>query len=118
LPIAEMIPVRRATTRIGQSLCVHPLADHKQDAGDEHGQSTGDGRDRPPRHPVGEMPRRQCKDRQREELREADEPEIERVVADRVDLPADRDHHHLRGEAVRQQRRPQQSKWPEAERGR
>ena len=59
-------------------------------------------------HAVGELSRRQREDRQRHELREPDEPEVERVAVDRVHLPADRDGEHLRREPVRERRRPEQ----------
>ena len=50
---------------------------------------------RTPREAVGEMPCGQREQRQRDEHGEPDEPEIERVAADRVHLPADRDERHL-----------------------
>ena len=64
---------------------------------------------------VGELPRRQREDRQRKELSEPDEPEVERPVPDRIDLPADRYDHHLPREAVGQQRRPEQRESPHAQ---
>ena len=66
---------------------------------------------------IGELAGRQREQRQRQELGEADEPEVERAVADRVDLPADRDDHHLRREAVREQGRPEQGEPADAEGG-
>ena len=48
-----------------------------------------------PRVPVGEVTGREREQRQRHEHREPDEPEVERVAVDRVDLPADRDERHL-----------------------
>ncbi len=47
------------------------------------------------------MPDGQGQQRQGDEHREADEPEIERVAADRVDLPADGDERHLDGDSRR-----------------
>ena len=64
------------------------------------------GGDGAPRQAVGELPGRQREERQRQELHEPDEPEVERVAVDRVDLPADRDGEHLRREAVREERTP------------
>ena len=40
---------------------------------------------------VGQLTGRQREQQEREELRQADKPEVERVLANRVDLPADRD---------------------------
>ena len=61
--------------------------------------------DRAPRVPVGEVPRREGEQRQRDEHREPDEPEIERVPVDLVDLPADRDERHLDRDGRRDRRR-------------
>src|SRR5207244_3432191 len=55
---------------------------------------------------------------ERQELHQADESEVERIAADRVDLPADRHGEHLRGEAVRQQRRPEKREVADLQRGR
>ena len=60
------------------------------------------------RDPVGEVPGRQREDRQRRELEEADQAEVERVLVDRVDLPPDRDRDHVLGEAHAEDRRPQE----------
>ena len=48
-----------------------------------------------PRVPVGEVSCRECEQRQRQEHREPDEAEVERIAIDRVDLPPDRDERHL-----------------------
>ena len=67
--------------------------------------TSSDGRDREQRaarEAVGQVPGRQREQRQRDEHREADEPEVERVAADRVDLPADRDERHLDRERRRE----------------
>ena len=47
------------------------------------------------------MPGRQSEEWQRHEHREPDEPEIERIAADGVHLPADRDERHLDGDGRR-----------------
>ena len=73
---------------------------------------------RPPRQPVCDLSRRQREQRQRQELHQPDEAEVERVVVDRVDLPADRDREHLEGEAVREERRPEEREVPDPQRGR
>jgi len=57
---------------------------------------------------IGELARREREQRQRQELRQADETEVERPVANRVDLPADCDDDHLRRESVREQRGPEE----------
>ena len=55
----------------------------------------------PARHAIRQVAGRQREQQQREELREPDQAEVERVLADRVDLPADRDERHLQREAPR-----------------
>ena len=77
-------------------------------AGDEE-QPEHDGRVEQRREPeqraarvaVGPVPGGQREQRQRDEHRQADEPEVERVAPHRVDLPADRDERHLDGERRR-----------------
>jgi len=49
----------------------------------------------------------QREERERDELGEPNQAEVERVAADRIDLPADRDGDHVLGEAHRADRRPQ-----------
>src|SRR4029077_8930271 len=56
--------------------------------------------------------------RQRQKLHQPHEPEVERVVVNRVDLPADRDGEHLRGKAVRQDRGEEQRERSDLQRGR
>ena len=51
---------------------------------------------------VGQMPGRQGQERQRDEHRQPDETEVERVAPDGVHLPADRDERHLDREARRE----------------
>ncbi len=82
--------------------------DHEQDQGDPDLQARRDGGHAASGHPIGELAGRQREERQRQKLGEPDEPEVEGPVPDRIDLPADRDDHHLRREAVREQRRPEQ----------
>ena len=71
-----------------------------------------DGGDRPARDAVGDLAGRERQDRQRHELGEAHETEVERVAVDGVDLPPDCDRDHLRREAVRERRRPQERERP------
>ena len=54
-----------------------------------------------PRVPVGEVSCRECEQRQRQEHREPDEAEVERIAIDRIDLPPDRDERHLDRECGR-----------------
>ena len=89
--------------------------DREQEQRDSHLQPCRDGGHGPPRDAIGELAGRQREERQRQELGEPDEPEVERAVADRVDLPADRDNHHLRREAVREQRSPEKPEAAHAE---
>ena len=57
--------------------------------------------------PVGELARRQREQRHRHELGETDQAEIEGVVPDRVDLPADRDLRHLHRKPRAEHRGPE-----------
>ena len=59
------------------------------------------------REPVGDRAGGQGEEEQRQELGQADEAEMERVPRDLVDLPADRDEHHLAGQPVRDARAEQ-----------
>ena len=92
--------------------------DEDERDGDRDGEHERRGRDGAPRQPVGDLPRRKREDRQRQELHQADEAEVERVAVDRVDLPADRDREHLRREAVREERRPEKREVADLQRGR
>ena len=47
--------------------------------------------DAPPVKIVGDVARQQCKQKLRQELREADQAQAQRTVGETVDLPADRD---------------------------
>ena len=67
--------------------------------------------------PVGKVASRQREDRQRHEFREPDEPEIERVAVDGVDLPTDRDDEHLERESVGERGDPEQCEVAQLERG-
>ena len=115
--MAEVIPASSPTPRKGQIECgpisvitsrttAIPTCSACCDCG--HGSA---------RDTIGELTRRQREERQRDELGQSDEAEVEGPVADRVDLPADRDHHHLRREAVREQRRPEQREAAHSQRG-
>ena len=82
-------------------------ADEEEARGDRRIDDERDEIDELAREPVRDRTRRQGEQEQREELRQADEPEMERVARDVVDLPADRDEHHLAPESVRDRRREQ-----------
>ena len=62
--------------------------------------------DEPSRNAVRELSRRKRQQRQRDELREPDEPDVERMMVDPVDLPADRNRNHLHREHTREVRDP------------
>ena len=63
--------------------------------------------DREARQAIGELPGRQGEEQDRQELGEADQPQIEGAVVDRVHLPADRDRGHLHRDARAEHRRPE-----------
>jgi hypothetical protein len=80
--------------------------DQKERDADRVGEA--DDRDeRDARQPVGELPGREREERHGEELREADQSEVEGTAVDRVDLPADRDRDHLHCDAGAEHRRPE-----------
>jgi hypothetical protein len=53
----------------------------------------------------------------RQELHEADDPEIERASRERIDLPADSDGEHLVGDDRRDASEPQEDERPMGENG-
>ena len=57
---------------------------------------------------VRQVPGRQDQQHERQELRQPDQPEVERVARDLVDLPADRDGLHLHGEGGEEARREEE----------
>ena len=57
---------------------------------------------------VGDVSRRQDQQHERQELRKADQPEVERVARDLVDLPADGDRLHLHGQRREEARREEE----------
>ena len=76
------------------------------------------GEQEPPREAVGEVPGREREQRQRRELGEPDQAEVERRVVDLEDLPADGDGGHLRAEPLDEQRDPEQRVVAAPKRGR
>ena len=58
------------------------------------------GENEPARKAVGEMPGRKRQQRQRHELRQPDQAEIEGAPVNRVHLPADRDRRHLAAQPI------------------
>ena len=56
---------------------------------------------------VGDRAGDEDEEQRRRELDEADEAEVERVAGEVIDLPADRDADHLRGERGEETRRPE-----------
>jgi hypothetical protein len=80
--------------------------DEEQEPGHDRVREPPDDHDGHARKPVGEVAGREREQRDRHELGEADQAEMERAVADRVHLPADRDLRHLQGEPRAEDRRP------------
>ena len=72
--------------------------ERRRDHGQEHDR---DRQHEPTRDPVGELAGRQGQHEQRRELEQPDQPEVERLVVDAVDLPADSDRDHLAAEVHR-----------------
>ena len=66
--------------------------------------------------PVGEVAGGEREQRQRQEHREADDPEVEWVAMDRVHLPPDRDERHLDREGGRDRRADVEREVPVLER--
>ena len=118
LPTTFATPATRREPRNGQSSrCARQRHEDERD-GDRDREHERAGRDRAPRQPVGDLPGREREERQRQELHQPDEAEVERVAVDRVDLPADRDREHLRREPVREERRPEKPEVADLQRGR
>ena len=82
--------------------------DRDEHRGDPDLEGEPDRDDEPALDAVGELAGGEREDRQRQKFSEPDEAEVERVLVDRVHLPADRDHEHLQRECVRERRRPEQ----------
>ena len=107
-PIALATPVSAASRKYGQTTpasatvtASSATATPTINASDKRG-------DQPPRQPVGQVTGRQREHEQRNELREPDQAEVERVLVDREHLPADGDRDHVLGEAHREDRRPEE----------
>ena len=71
----------------------------------------------PAGHAVGQLAGGQREEEQRQELGEPDEPEVQRVLAYRVDLPPDRDERHLQRERLGDERHPEEREVAVPERG-
>src|SRR6266540_3793309 len=67
-----------------------------------------DGHDGAPVVSVSRLPGGEGQDDGRDELRETDEPEVERAAGQRVELPAHRDGLHVHGERGEDARAPEQ----------
>ena len=76
--------------------------DEEQPDHDGHVERGRDREQRPPRKAIRQVTGRQGEERQRDEHRQPDEPEVERIAVNRVDLPADRDERHLDREPRRE----------------
>ena len=79
-------------------------ADEQQQSRDRRVRDERADQDELARQPVRDRAGGQREEQQRQELGEADQAEVERVPVDVVDLPADRDEHHLAPEPVRDRR--------------
>ena len=108
LPMTFATPETAAIARNGQSFVAPFSVTRTRSDGDRDVQAEGGRGDSPPRQTVGDLARRQREQRKRQELHQSHEAEVEWIAADRVDLPADRDREHLRRQAVREDRRPEQ----------
>ncbi len=73
--------------------------------------------EKPARDSVRELTGGQSEQRERKELREPDEPQVEWILPDGVHLPADGDRRHVHGEARCDQRNPEEREVAVAERG-
>ena len=98
------MPVMNASTKNGSALLAPFAVTTSSPMETRMSIDDRDCNDRAARRAVGEVPCRQREDRQRDEHREPDEPEVERVARDLVELPADRDERHLDREPGRNRR--------------
>ena len=73
--------------------------------------------DQPPVEAIGDRAGDENEEQRRQELDQADEAEVEGIAREVVDLPADGDADHQRGEAREQPRRPEEHEAPMAKRG-
>ena len=78
-PIALATPVTPASRKYGQTTCSSSTVTTSSPAATPTISAKRRGRDEAPRHPVGEVAGRQREQRQRHELAEADQPEVERA---------------------------------------
>ena len=86
--------------------------DDEQERSDHRVQSDRASQDEPPGEAVGEVPRREGEDEERQELEQAHQAEVKGVATDRVDLPADRDGDHLGGQGKRKRGAPDEREVP------
>ena len=77
-----------------------------------------DARDHPPVVTIGRLADQEGQKNHRQELREPDEPEVERAARERVHLPADRDGLHVIRERREDSREPEERERSVAEDGR
>ncbi len=91
--------------------------DQHENRRDHDLEDEADGDDRAARETVGDLPRGQGENQERQEFREPDEAEVERILVDQVDLHADRDDEHLKREPARERRRPEERERAHAQSG-
>ena len=96
-----------ASATNGQSSVAPSMRDEEQEPGDDRLGDDRAGEEPHARQPVGDLARGQRQQGQRQELGQPDQPEVECAPMNGVDLPADRDRHHLgrepRGEEAAEQ---------------
>ena len=86
--------------KIGQTACDARRGEGEQRDRAERFDGEADRHDRAPPEAVGDRAGDEHEQQRRQELRQADKAEIERVARQVVDLPADRDGLDLHGEAA------------------
>ena len=116
-PNALPDPVTNASTKNGQTRSAPVERDAQERREDDDVHDDHEGVDAPPGEAIRDMPGGKGEQEEWKELREPDEPEIEGILADRVDLPADGHGRHRHGEAGRDQRDPEQREVAVPQRG-
>ncbi len=116
-PIALAHPVSSASPKNGRTLPAPRNGHDEEGRGDERVDDDRERVEAPARESVGEVARRNREQKQRQELGEPDEPEVERILANRVHLPPDGDRRHRHREARGDERHPEEREVAVPERG-
>jgi hypothetical protein len=114
---AEALPAMAPTVRKGQSSSAPESVIKTRIVAITIWKTRPTADDRAARETVGDLPRGQGENQERQELREPDEAEVERILVDQVDLHADRDDEHLEREPARERRRPEERERAHAQSG-